>query len=186
MMRGPRDMKREEELATATQFSGSGGPHGTVNLSPSRPIIHNTNNLSLSSLLPPTMSDSLQASPRPSLFPTPSRDPPGPPSSRSVATLLASRGNGATPIPRSLQEKMVAVCTLPFSFVYYALTSTLALSPYRWLSGCHKRPTLTVLPLHSSASALAPLLHNCGRPRVARGHTVQLGWPLVVTSHYLN
>lgn len=61
------------------------------------------------------MSDSLPAPPRPSVFPTPSRNPPGPPSSRSVATLLASRGNGATPIPASLQEKMAAVCTLPIS-----------------------------------------------------------------------
>ena len=63
------------------------------------------------------MSDSIPASPRPSVFPTPSRNPPNPPSSRSVsvATLLASRGNGATPIPPSLQAKMAAVCTFPIS-----------------------------------------------------------------------
>ena len=61
-----------------------------------------------------TMSDSIPASPRPSAFPTPSRNPPGPPSSRSVA-ILASRGHGATPIPPSLQAKMAAVCTLSIS-----------------------------------------------------------------------
>lgn len=60
------------------------------------------------------MSDSIPASPRPSAFPTPSRNPPGPPSSRSVA-ILASRGHGATPIPPSLQAKMAAVCTLSIS-----------------------------------------------------------------------
>src|SRR5580693_757969 len=79
-------------------------------------VAHNRSSEVIPSLYPlssPPMSDSLSAPPRPSVFPTPSRNPPGPPSSRSVATLLASRGNGATPIPASLQEKMAAVCTLP-------------------------------------------------------------------------
>jgi mitogen-activated protein kinase kinase len=81
-------------------------------------VAHNRSSEVIPSLYPlssPPMSDSLSAPPRPSVFPTPSRNPPGPPSSRSVATLLASRGNGATPIPASLQEKMAAVCTLPIS-----------------------------------------------------------------------
>ncbi len=66
--------------------------------------------ISLTHSLPPlTMSDPLSASPRPTVFPTPSRNPPSPPSSRSVANLFASRGHGATPIPPSLQAKMAAV-----------------------------------------------------------------------------
>ncbi|KAN0129289.1 Protein kinase-like domain containing protein [Lactarius tabidus] len=54
------------------------------------------------------MSDPLSASPRPTVFPTPSRDPPNPPSSRSAAH-FAARSNGATPLPASLQAKMAAM-----------------------------------------------------------------------------
>lgn len=45
----------------------------------------------------------------PPVFPTPSRNPPSPPSSRSAAGLLAATSNGATPIPPSLQAKMAAM-----------------------------------------------------------------------------
>lgn len=51
---------------------------------------------------------------RPPPFPQASRNPPVPPG-RSVSSLLANRGSGATPIPPSLQAKMAAVRSLSIS-----------------------------------------------------------------------
>jgi mitogen-activated protein kinase kinase len=77
----------------------------------------------LTSHLSFTMSESWSPSPRPSVFPTPSRDPPTPPTSRPAATLLASRGsNHTTPIPPSFQAKMAAVCVIPLSTPSYLVT----------------------------------------------------------------
>ncbi|THH16236.1 hypothetical protein EW146_g4369 [Bondarzewia mesenterica] len=60
---------------------------------------------SLSPVSPPTTGD--QPRSRPSAYPFNSRNPPTTP--RSITSLLANRGNGATPIPPSLQAKMAAM-----------------------------------------------------------------------------
>ena len=103
--------------------SGSGGPAVHSSKSSSATFTSRARFSFTPYLSPPsTMSESWSPSPRPSVFPTPSRDPPSPPTSRP-ASLLASRGSHATPIPPSLQAKMAAVCVIPFSTPSYPVTT---------------------------------------------------------------
>jgi hypothetical protein len=128
------------------------------------------------------MSESLSHSPRPSGFPTPSRNPPTPPSSRSAH--LASRGGNATPLPPSLQAKMAAVCIPRLSVRSYPIMS------FRWQSGCHNHQMSTVLLLRSSASASVHPPLNCEHtlvaPHSALVQSSLLEWPPAVTSRYSN
>lgn len=159
--------------------SGSGGPavHSSKSSSAtftSRARFSFTPYLSPSSI----MSESWSPSPRPSVFPTPSRDPPSPPNSRP-ASLLASRGSHATPIPPSLQAKMAAVCVILLSAPSYPVTS------FRWQSGCRNQQMSTVSRLRLSASVSVHPPLSCEHTLVARHSTLQ-GWPPGVTSLYLN
>jgi hypothetical protein len=116
------------------------------------------------------MSDPLSASPRPTVFPTPSRDPPNPPSSRSAAH-FAARSNGATPLPASLQAKMAAV-RLPG----VTIRTCISLQDRRWQTGFPILQMSTLLLRHSSASASVLLLV----------HPLFPAWLPAVTSPYSN